>query len=427
MSEKSLIVYGAGKDAARAAAEKFRSERREIACFADKDENKWHKPAFEGGPIVLPPDEALAKYPDFSLYLSTIRYPLKFQIEEELVERCSVRKDRIENYEEYSKHFSCPLLETRFHVSENVCYFCCVPHNAKHQLPKIHFSRSDDFGKIVEKFIDIREATVAGLNGQGFSACEGCKYVRFDYYKKRKIRTINLDGSNRCNFKCAYCTIAGKTNFVDVPDIQYYCDLINYMLERKYIDNTAYIVFCMGEFFLFPDYEKIIPFFEKFDSSVLTNASKYDERINTLLKTKRGGMSSGRFSILTSLDAGTRETFKRVKGVDMFDKVSSNLIRYGGGGGRCINLKYILMPDMNDNKTDIDGFYQICSEVGPECVVLAGDMYDKKAWPERTADIARYFLDKGYTMGFKMALGFGQTSDENCKWLLEEYPNLYLT
>jgi len=57
------------------------------------------------------------------------------------------------------------------------------------------------------------------------------------------------------------------------------------------------------------------------------------------------------------LDSGTKETFKLVKGYDLFDKVLDNLKKY-----REYNvfvLKYNILPGVNDDDTDIEGIVKI--------------------------------------------------------------------
>lgn len=84
-------------------------------------------------------------------------------------------------------------------------------------------------------------------------------------------------------------------------------------------------------------------------------------------------MKTGRtVNILTSLDAGTRETYKAIKRVDCFDKVIENLKRYPVKDVD-FKLKYIFLDGVNDNETDVDGFYDIVKDVGCRTIVLSSD------------------------------------------------------
>jgi hypothetical protein len=58
-----------------------------------------------------------------------------------------------------------------------------------------------------------------------------------------------------------------------------------------------------------------------------------------------------------SLDSGTRETFKLVKGADCFDVVIDNLKQYRNHGE--VQIKYIIIPGINDGDSDIEGIIDI--------------------------------------------------------------------
>ena len=81
-------------------------------------------------------------------------------------------------------------------------------------------------------------------------------------------------------------------------------------------------------------------------------------------------MQTGRIvKIITSIDAGTRETFKKIKRNDMFDKVMENLRKYPVNKTKLI-LKYLILEGVNDNETDIDRFYEIAKEAGAVIMLI---------------------------------------------------------
>ncbi len=68
-----------------------------------------------------------------------------------------------------------------------------------------------------------------------------------------------------------------------------------------------------------------------------------------------------------SIDAGTPETYARVKGKDAFDRVVSNLVEYSRSGK--IQLKYIVMKD-NLEDADINGFLNLARLINVESVMV---------------------------------------------------------
>lgn len=80
-----------------------------------------------------------------------------------------------------------------------------------------------------------------------------------------------------------------------------------------------------------------------------------------------------------SLDSGTPETYYKVKGRDIFDRVIDNLYAYAAvrGGKENISLKYIMKND-NCGAPDINGFINLCNEMGITRVTLSPEA--SEAW-----------------------------------------------
>ena len=61
------------------------------------------------------------------------------------------------------------------------------------------------------------------------------------------------------------------------------------------------------------------------------------------------------------LDAGTPETYIKVKGFHKFYDVVSHLKRYAKSGS--VRIKYIILPGINDLKEDYEGMIAILKEL----------------------------------------------------------------
>ena len=66
-------------------------------------------------------------------------------------------------------------------------------------------------------------------------------------------------------------------------------------------------------------------------------------------------IESGKVKITTSIDAGTKETFKKIRGVKGMQKVLSNLEKYFVEAQKGVVVKYILTDD-NFSDLEIDSF-----------------------------------------------------------------------
>jgi pyruvate-formate lyase-activating enzyme len=123
------------------------------------------------------------------------------------------------------------------------------------------------------------------------------------------------------------------------------------MKERGIIDTDTTIQYSGGEISIHPLENEILAELQDHPCVILTNANIYSEKIGEIL-------SKGRSRLYPSIDAGTHDTFAKIKGVDAFDKVRENLTRYAADG--FVHLKYIILPGVNDNERDIDGFVRLC-------------------------------------------------------------------
>ena len=123
-----------------------------------------------------------------------------------------------------------------------------------------------------------------------------------------------------------------------------------------------------------------------------TNCMKYDEDIAQNLHDNPNS------AINLSIDSGTPETWKKVKGIDNFDKVTENLARYYTQSARSgqITLKYIVLPGVNDIYEDYQSLMEIMKVLEVKHLTLSRDTrikYDISR-KERTklASAAAYLL-----------------------------------
>lgn len=134
---------------------------------------------------------------------------------------------------------------------------------------------------------------------------------------KRKIRNISLFATNRCNSRCRICHIWKETPKRDLEP-----EAVRNMLDSKTISRKCYVGLVGGEFLLHPHYEEIIKTVRKRtrNYTLYSNGILSDRVIDAVEK-------FGIPNLQISLD-GTRETYRKVRGVDTYDsaiKVIENL------------------------------------------------------------------------------------------------------
>lgn len=355
-----VILYGAGSDAMFIILRLKRQYSVLPTYLCDSDVNKYHKRI--QGVEILSLDEALSICPDAYFFVSSRTY--KYDIIGTLLVDGEIPKEHIINYEPVVQRRSCRYIENDIVVGNQRLSFCCSDFG-KNQSPSVEFS--GNYEHAANGFTNLRDKLISDLCHEVPTICGDCPCIRTSYYAvDPKIRLYSFSENGICNFECVYCTVASK-HAVGINDNSIDCGKMLNVLNRLGATSEEYSVdLAPGEITVHPNRNQIFDNVEYSTDIILTNASIYDERIARILKER------GRLYI--SIDAGTRATFKRVKGVDLFDKVRENLKRYKDAVGFApYELKYIFMPDVNESDADVDGFVEFCKDVGTNNVLISYD------------------------------------------------------
>ena len=92
---------------------------------------------------------------------------------------------------------------------------------------------------------------------------------------------------------------------------------------------------------------------------VFTNSVRYSNAVEKFLK-------KGLIKIVTSIDSGTPETFKKIRGRPRFFNVFKNLKTYASIDPSRITVKYIF-TDGNNNIDELQNFVKNCKNKCAEC------------------------------------------------------------
>lgn len=261
--------------------------------------------------------------------------------------------------------YHCEKLEKTLHFLPDGVKFCCsCAEGTGIKISDFSKFNKDDIIKGKKKFIDL-------LN-QGFipKECKGClEYKRksikkiinefFNKQKGTKISHIIIDHFLQCDCDCIYCSQkklfpAQTQNYELLPIIQE-------LYEQKMIDlENLKVEFQGGNISELKEFEQLMREFYAHncdDFVILMNGIKYIpilEKIGNNWKSHIG----------ISLDAGTRETFMKIKNIDAFDQVIENIKKLRKVSEAQISLKYIIIKDVNDNKEELEKFLEIAKSIG---------------------------------------------------------------
>lgn len=177
----------------------------------------------------------------------------------------------------------------------------------------------------------------------------GKDFLMSNYLNKPRLSVFMIYATSLCNSRCNTCNIWKKR-----PIEHLSFSAIKKALESKCIDKQTRIGFEGGEFILHPEVHEIL-------SYVKENGYNFEILSNALLPEKLAEITVqyGIPRVYISLDGG-RETYKKVRGVDGFDKVikAIDLLK----GKTEISLMYLINP-WND-QSDLDFVIKLCKEKG---------------------------------------------------------------
>jgi pyruvate-formate lyase-activating enzyme len=368
---RSIIFYGAGKNA-HDNYDKWVKQIGEPVCFVDSDVAKHYTKFDENrgrGGVILPLLEAVSKYPDYELYLTQI--PESLSSVTNSLQRLGVPRERINYCEDVVWSLGCVNLFGRITVTARFVSPCC--HFDKVKLTKFpnEVISGDDLRDTVKRFVKWREKTIVNIRNEEKSDCTGCGNLVYGCYPKdTPITTFDVGAEfagSVCNCKCIYCA-QGRQEKSGAHDEQI---LNSYQVHRIVIDELGYqpkvASFSDGEISVLPYKQQLLGYAleNKWVCHFSTNAILFDEQVAQLLDA--GGLLN------VSLDCGSAETYRAIKGVDKFEQVVGNLEKYAATSGG-IWLKYILLPRYNDNFIDVDGFIEIAKTVKAIYIVLSNDV-----------------------------------------------------
>jgi sulfatase maturation enzyme AslB (radical SAM superfamily) len=257
------------------------------------------------------------------------------------------------------------------------------------------FPRTDNIKNDYRKLEYIRSELIDNLNDGLPCSCTNCPLLeegknlaRSDFFEI--CIGSGVHGSEKCNLQCSYCNVKDVLNpkikykGYDVMDI---LDFASANIKSEYL----FLYYAAGEIAVSPYRDQIIDLWKKqnWHGLVNTNGAIYVEGIADLLRI-------GKVSLNCSLDAGTAETYFKIKGVNCFEKTINNLIKYVATGGS-IGLKYIFIKGVNDNEADIKGFFEIAAKLNA-AVIFSRDCSDTSLLSEHEklliqlfASLAKYY------------------------------------
>lgn len=330
----------------------------------------------EGVP-VLSPDEAIERFPEAYWLIPSRDY--RFQIIGYLTQERNITPDHIINYVPVRKVRTCEHLQRQLvYDRTGELRFCW-----REPSPKVPASKEVNAAgwrtmrdRLLEQIEE--DCVPAG------SPCAGCLQIKEGYFPVQpRAWLVNYFCNSVCNYHCSYCTLRHATKVEDTAGRHTLRDVVEAARREDVLDDYHGIAFSTaGEPTLYPGRRDAYQAFDGAQFLINTNGFLYDPDLFELMSRKK-------VLLIDSIDAGTRETYRKIKGVDGFEKVRQNLRCYAQAPVGIVAAKYIFLPGVNDTEEEIDGFVDFCADVGATFVMIAVDYYSTEKITEHTRKMAQ--------------------------------------
>ena len=233
-------------------------------------------------------------------------------------------------------------------------------------VKKDFYGEKLNWKELLENINTIRENQKKGITD---SHCIGCFGLQEqDWDDNTKFKWIQIAHWADCNCYCTYCY--RYQNEFEKPKKRYkIMPIIKELDKMGLLDYNGELAYSGGEPASLREFDDITNFFLKKGEKLIMVHTNAIKPVKSVLK----GLPSDTMSVTVSVDCGDREKFKQIKRIDAYNKVIDTLKKYvkaQGNNKKMVRSKYIIIPNVNDTKQDIDNWIEETLKIGIEQVIV---------------------------------------------------------
>ena len=288
------------------------------------------------------------------------------------------------------KYLSCRYIEHGMdfeHTRLETCCFTCHTGGGHITLKNEYSGEAIDWDKLFKLKRKYRDEH---KKGNILPNCKGCIFLEEkDWDDSDFINFLQFNYWIQCNSKCTYCYEVQNRKLFDKIKPYNTVPIIKEMIEKKILRPGGEVSFGGGEPTIAPEFEDLINLLTQNgfrNMRIHSSGIKYSPAIEKAIQ-------KGVINIVISIDSGCEKTYKKIKNVNCYKKVSENMKKYAMAnriGYGLVTSKYIIIPNINDNRKEIDMWIDNSLSIGVKW--LAVDIED--VWYKTNrADISDYYLD----------------------------------
>lgn len=267
------------------------------------------------------------------------------------------------------EYVSCPYIEGALVFALGNLCLCCITNHGK-GYPKV---ADYEGGELPLNRILARRRLVRARNqrSERYSRCAGCGYLERRCWKPDPypFRHLVIAHFTQCNLRCRYCYIL-RNGYLEKPHAPY--DIVPVLCslgERRLLSPRGRVSWGGGEPLLYEGFEPAFRFLLEYGvtQDVNTNGTVLSPPI-------LDGLGRRRVSLACGVDAGTAETYRRIKGRNFFDRVWKNLEAYAATGGE-VAAKIIVT---GENHHEVVPFLERARAAGVRNILYDVDYFEPR-------------------------------------------------
>ena len=269
-------------------------------------------------------------------------------------------------------YYSCPWLEHGLVFFQYKLANCCFCGHAVggHTLLRNNFvGQNIDWNRIFKVKDMFRHYH---KKGKIHKNCIGCPFLKEDTWADNGhyISHLYISHWANCNANCIYCfETQHPEDFLENKRYSVF-PYIKDMFEKGILLPDTDVSFGGGEPTLLDEFEDVMNYLLDnyfYGIRVHTSGIKYSPAIARAINEIRG-------YVVVSVDSGTKEAYEKIKQVPCFDKVRENIRRYALQTNFLsrflVSAKFIIVPGINDNKSEIEKWMKANRDAGLYTTVL---------------------------------------------------------
>ncbi len=313
------------------------------------------------------------------------------------------------------KYLSCEYIQHGFNVDYEdikMCCFNCHEGGGRQILIDNYKGEMIDWNKFFKEKRKMRELNKKGIT---LDRCKGCFFLKErEWDDEDYINYMVFNHWTQCNCKCKYCFTNEQSDYFNARKNYNMYPVIKKLADMGKIRGGGEIGFGGGEPALLPEFEPMVNMLLDCGCDnirVHSSGVKYSQAIER-------GVREGKLTVVVSVDSGCPETYENIKRVNHFNKVWENLAKYAQAQTENkykVKTKYIIYPSFNDNKEEIDKFFDYTVKAGINSVVLdvEGGWYinNKYKIPDYLYELLEYAENKTKELNMQFVEFYDRAND----------------